>query len=181
MEFTLLYEGELLSAGDSEEKHRLREYFHPQLFQLWHQRPLDSHRWRWHKDQDHNIHEEIDGRHFVPNITTRLKLVGELDILLLRPEEPGRLISGGDVDNKLKTLFDGLRTPNIRTEVPQWMAPNSDREPLLCLFEDDKLITRVNVKVDRLLKDVSPKSVNLVIRVKIKASEVTSYNLPFLG
>ena len=54
-------------------------------------------------------------RGFVPLINQHYGLSCTLDILLLRREQPGRVVmQSGDIDNRIKTLFDGLRMPNTR-------------------------------------------------------------------
>ena len=46
---------------------------------------------------------------FVPLVTREMDVVAELSIIMLRPEIPGQLVTqGGDIDNRLKTLFDAL-------------------------------------------------------------------------
>ncbi|HZO42622.1 MAG TPA: hypothetical protein VFE97_25630 [Methylomirabilota bacterium] len=49
---------------------------------------------------------------FVPLISQRAGLIVELDVLFLRPQLPGAVVSsGGDLDNRIKTLLDALRIP----------------------------------------------------------------------
>jgi hypothetical protein len=62
---------------------------------------------------------------------------------------PGRLITSGDIDNRLKTLFDSLR---ILGEVPA--GPTEDKKPFYVLLEDDKPITHISVETDTLLERV---------------------------
>ncbi|MFP4529290.1 MAG: hypothetical protein ACLFQX_12140 [Candidatus Kapaibacterium sp.] len=183
MEFILQYEGRLKSSGNASEKHALRKYFHNQLFNLWNAPPLAERRYLWRPGGDENVSilEEVEGYYFAPLVCTRLNLVAELDILLLRPEQPGYLISGGDIDNKLKTLFDGLRTPNNIHEIAEREPRNSPDEPLFCLLEDDKLITRVNVRVERLLKPLPEKHISMYIGVSIRASRATLDNISFIA
>ena len=102
-----------------------------------------------------------------------LKLVAELDILLLRPEDPGSIVQRADIDNRLKTLFDALRYPSIPQEIPARWSPADGEAPLFCLLDDDRLITRVNVDTDRLLASNSPDEVDLTIRVRVRALSPT--------
>ncbi|HZM57458.1 MAG TPA: hypothetical protein VFC03_20785 [Acidimicrobiales bacterium] len=78
--------------------------------------------------RDENLSEEpqqgrisilmpIGAHVFAPLICTNLRLLAELDILMLRPEVPGRIINHGDIDNRLKTLFDALRAPSNEQEI----------------------------------------------------------------
>ena len=88
---------------------------------------------------------------FVPLITRLHGLVCELDITFLWREEPGAIINaGGDIDNRLKTLFDALRLPYDATELGR--SPDSgDPINIFCLLEDDLLITRLGLQTGRLL------------------------------
>lgn len=112
-----------------------------------------------------------------------LRLYCELDILVLRPETPGSIVSKfGDIDNQLKTLFDAMRKPIDISEVPVSWIPEADEQPLHCLMEDDKLITRVSVETDRLLiPSVDPLHVSLTIRVQIRGSAATWGNLGLIS
>jgi hypothetical protein len=107
------------------------------------------------------------GYRFLPLVRSKLGVICSLDILFLRRDEPGDLISGGgDIDNRIKVLFDALRVP-AENEVRG--IPGADEDPLLCLLEDDKLISEVNVVTDRLLTPMEGtdhiNDVHLIIRV----------------
>ena len=174
MEFHLLYEGSLRANGDLREKHLLRRAFHKQLAVLWRQVPLSV---------DHrlladpapagtvSVIRHVGPYTFAPLACEALGLVCELDVVFLRPEAPGAILTqGGDIDNRLKTLFDGLRMPRVPTEIPDGERPSADESPFFCLLEDDNLITRVNVATDRLLRvNAGASEVVLVIRATTKA------------
>ena len=61
-----------------------------------------------------------DGGTFVayrPLVRKKLGLACALDILFLRQEEPGQLVlQSGDIDGRIKTLFDALRIPSKQEE-----------------------------------------------------------------
>jgi hypothetical protein len=95
--------------------------------------------------------------------------VCSLDVIFLRRDEPGNLIQGGgDIDNRIKVLFDALRMPQSVEELAG-ATPSTDQEPFYCLLEDDRLITEVKVTTDRLLTppmaSESQNDVHLVMRV----------------
>ena len=96
--------------------------------------------------------------------------VAELEVTLLWPQTPGNIItSGGDIDNRLKTLFDALKVPSEPSALPIGTIPQLGEEPFFCLLEDDSLIARVSVETDRLLEPCSDTSmVRLFIRVKTR-------------
>ena len=108
----------------------------------------------------------------------------ELDVLFLRHGEPGSIITGGDIDNRLLTLSDGLCIPNGIKEI-EYLEKQNDfpiNDPIFCLLEDDSLISRWNVKTDRLLSsNVVPTDVRLVIEVHIKASKSMPRNIGLIG
>jgi hypothetical protein len=111
---------------------------------------------------------------FIPLVCQDLGLTCSVDVMFLRRDEPGSIInSGGDIDNRLKVLFDGLRIPQNAEELAgdQPTAPN---ERFFCLMEDDKLITEVKVTTDRLLRpcgtNEAENDVELIIWVKTFAS-----------
>jgi hypothetical protein len=102
-----------------------------------------------------------------------------LKILFLRKEDAGRVYQGGDLDNRLKTLFDALSVPQI----DQVVEDNSIADPILCLLEDDGLITSVSVETHRLLSNpnASINEVKLIIEVDIGVTQSRLYNQAFLG
>src|SRR2546425_13026292 len=124
MEFTLFYRGELKapSSGSKrvEHKHDIRRYFHRQLRQLWSQPPLATMSQLTDASPEMEvaaqtralIFENVGPFAFRPLVSERINLVANLTITLLRPGPPGSVITrGGDIDNRLKTLFDALRMP----------------------------------------------------------------------
>jgi hypothetical protein len=103
--------------------------------------------WLEHLADDH---QRCGGR-FVPIVTKAGGYSCSLRILFLRRDNPGHLIaSGGDIDNRLKVLFDGLRMPDTVGELGA-LPLEADENPFFCLLEDDSLITSVTVTTDRLL------------------------------
>lgn len=123
------------------------------------------------------------GYRFVPLVSKRLDFICSLNILFLRRENPGDLLAqGGDIDNRIKTLFDALRIPNNSSEVIG--TPEADENPFFCLLEDDCLVTELSVTTDRLLTPLKENQhkneVVLIIQVKIKAVKVSIGNLSLL-
>jgi hypothetical protein len=100
-------------------------------------------------------------------------LICELRIFLLKPEAPGSLVTqAGDIDNRLKTLFDALRVPT-ENEIPKDAKPEPDEDPFFCLLEDDSLIAKIEVDSDRLLRKTQKSTdVHLDIRVVTKPTRI---------
>lgn len=176
MEFTLYYRGPLKSNGGITEKHQLRRAIHKQLKELWNQKPLSGCHEdmldKKSKDQSLNILKSVGGFEFAPLACKKNSFIVELSIFILRLEPPGSIVlNSGDIDNRLKTLFDALRMPSVG-ELPKDVLPDSGETPFFCLLEDDALITKVSVATDRLLEAGLEKSeVVLHMHVVIKAIE----------
>lgn len=175
MEFRLIYEGPLKAASRSNrrvpEKHVIRACFHEQLKVLWEQEPVSP-----LKDILNSPQPTLDLRHpvedfiFVPLVTSKAELYAEIDITILRPGPLGEIITqSGDIDNRLKTLFDALRFPKTNDELPNSAVPTEDQTPYFyCLLEDDNLIHKLSISVDSLLKPVDKNDVFLMLTVRIK-------------
>jgi hypothetical protein len=205
VEFRLLYQGDqLTSDGSTTVKHAIRRQFHPQLRQLWKSntqlakmarlrglytvpaQPLNP-------DDPPEIAQDAffahmgglydrGGIHFVPLIEQSLCLRVSLDILFLRRDQHPLIKDGGDIDNRLKTLFDALRVPDSTSGLGG--TPPPDEDPFFVLLQDDSLISEVKVTTDNLLmlpKQALPnsKDVFLVIDVRLKPTEKVQHNWPF--
>lgn len=184
MEFTLHYRGDLKANRGAKDKQKLRRHFHSQLSILWDQMPLNEmHRFldKVPKKGEVSIIKSVNGYDFAPLINEKLNLIAELSIIMLRPEPPGSIITqSGDIDNRLKTLFDSLKVPAESTAIPKGDSPKNDEHPFFCLLEDDNLISSVSVKTDRLLyKCESSLEVELLIHVKTKTTRSSWDNLAF--
>jgi hypothetical protein len=200
LEFRLLYQGRLLGASREntrpELKHAIRKEFHPQLKELWKTKSPLVERAKFTEtkyEADQLVHRKtgIDliaddftkcGYRFVPVVTEKLHLRCALDILFLRREEPGMLIRSGDIDNRIKTVFDALKVPQNCSEIVG--EKEEDEDPFFCLLEDDKLITEVRVTTDQLLmlpsnSEMDANDAFLAITVKVKPTRLITGNLDF--
>src|SRR5205807_5039259 len=123
------------------------------------------------------------GYKFIPLVTEDLCLRCSIDILFLRPEEPILLMKGGDLDARIKTVFDALRIPSNLQEAGG-IGPQEDEEPFFCLLEDDKLISEIRVVTDQLLvlpkeREMNQNDVFLVIHVKLVPIKTSAENYAF--
>lgn len=191
--FRLTYDGPLKAASQSDcrrlEKHAIRRVFSNQLlYLLYHKeglldKELDT------IERKALEHSEFGKFYFTRGewlflaiVRERLHLVCDLDILFLRREPPGQLVSGGgDIDNRIKVLFDALRVPQDENEL-RGCGPE---KTMACLTEDDKLITGFRVTTDRLLEPpASPSNVNdvrLIINVEVKPTKLTTENMAYFS
>jgi hypothetical protein len=164
MRFTLIYEGPLraASSGDPrrDEKHDIRRKLHPQLLDVWQTHPelgKETFKTQQLKRSGGTLGEDIAlplpkapirDFVFVLLVSATLWAVCELDVLFLRREPPGGVVNfGGDLDNRLKVLFDALRMPDKSSELPPDAVARESEKPFACLLESDKLIT--GFRVDR--------------------------------
>lgn len=182
--FRLTYDGPLKAQSQSEsrriDKHKIRCVFSRQLNNLLNLK------------QSEFFREEVMATGSLPGVTLggilffavvreKLNLVCDLDILFLRRDRPGCLIgSGGDLDNRIKVLFDALRMPQDDNEV-RGLSYEDSSWPLVCLTEGDSLITGFRVTTDRLLgpagSEPEENDVRLIINVEIKATKLNNENL----
>jgi hypothetical protein len=192
----------------AEKKWYIRKHFHPQIAELCQTHSVLKHAiggtWipkqgifgitQVHHSKDggypnpqrqpgyQNLYEPITvgKRRFLPIVRESMALVCGLKVLFLRKEEPGNLIlQGGDLDNRIKTLFDGLRVPS-EGEI---IEDDESTDPILCLLENDSLITSFDIKTDRLLSTPtgSVHQVRLIVEVDINVTQAMLYNLSFLS
>jgi len=203
VEFRLLYSGnQLVSNGDSSQKQVIRRAFHPQLKQLWKSNSQLSKLARLRglyggidpvsQTSTEDAHAvffsrmgglyERGGFHFVPLVEQSLCLRVSLDILFLRRDQHPLIKAGGDIDNRLKTLFDAFRVPD--TTAGLGGIPQEGEDPFFVLLQDDCLISEVRVSTDNLLmlpeqRALDPKDAFLVIGVKLKTTERTAHSWAF--
>jgi hypothetical protein len=162
VKFRLVYDGPLPPADRAPRglKHQIRRQFHPQLRHLWMEHPALARQMKVKSetlnyrpvDLIANAYARPPFR-FVPLVRTANQLACRLEILVLMRKEPYQVFSGderGDLDNRIKTLIDGLRMPRQQTEMKD-VSPTEDEDPLFCLLEDDKVVYEFAVQADRLL------------------------------
>jgi hypothetical protein len=209
MKFTLVFEGPLPPNGGPAEKWAIRKYLSPQLDELWMTHPSlkDAARRRFvpretpfsfsdihhtaddqrpftqvGSDQHIDLCREVErgGRKFWPLVRETFALKCNLGITFLRREDAGRVYQGGDLDNRLKTLFDSLSVPPHENQI---VKDTSIADPIYCLLEDDALIMGADVHTQRLLarSGAGVHDVLLLIEVDVRVVRPRGYNLTFIG
>jgi hypothetical protein len=124
----------------------------------------------------------LKGFHFVPLITRPFELACGLDITFLRRERPGDIVTGGDLDKRLKSLFDAMRLPHNENEL-QDIMPAHENERLYCVLEDDSLITRLSIDTQQLLEPPvegeKETDVHLTLKVTVEVTYLMWGNVGF--
>jgi hypothetical protein len=205
VEFRLLYWGEVLASSNtkrrSAEKQAMRREFHPQLKRLWKTRrnlrflvqdigmrgevisrdgvatvPRTG-TWEGLGFEKMADERPIRGFRFIPLVTENQDVRCSIEILFLRNEDTGNLIiQGGDVDARIKTIFDALRMPKAG-ELSEKDKPEGDEDPFFVLLEDDKLISQVTVSAEQLLllpgkNAISPNDAFLQIKIELSPASL---------
>jgi len=157
-------------------KHGIRQQFHKQLGYLWQTDwflrtsrvwPQDygfkdsttDHWARWAPDQNQMVPlvdvvaetHRAHGYRFVPLVRKEWRLLCNLEIMFLRHDPPGSVVSAGDLDNRVKTIVDTLTMPASPNQLSGHDTPAPDEDPFFCLLEDDQLVSGLTVTTDRLL------------------------------
>lgn len=184
MKFHLTYAGPLKSDGKPRHKNDIRKIIHAQLRNLWEQneslygKPMAGFSTEERKTaivRDRPDKHTKYGIRWMPLIDADDDARIAIDILLLRQGPSGGLISQtGDIDNRLKTLFDALQIPPHQNQFDDRCdAPDDDCFHVL--LEDDSLIGKISVDTDTLLEpvpgrlDIDNNDVRLIITVHVHA------------
>jgi hypothetical protein len=188
MKFKLLYFGEILVNPKKRAQHisDIRMQFHPQLKKLLEHSPWNNMtRYMMPGATKSPVTtKHVGGIDFNPIITPNLKLIAELDIQMLHPEIVG--VARTDIDNRIKTLLDGLRCPQNEHEISENTPRNIG--PIYTLLDDDHLVTKMSINTSHLLSQQifphDPNRINepvfMMVDVNVRVAEGTLENLPFM-
>jgi hypothetical protein len=122
-----------------------------------------------------------NGFNFCPLACEEFSLSCTLDILFLRHGTPSGTISGGDLDNRVKTLIDALSKPSAMSAND---TPQEGEDPLFTLLQDDNQVSALTVQSDTLLEQFSDpdphqRDAIVVIAVELRPYMPTHFNLAF--
>jgi hypothetical protein len=209
VEFRLTYQGLLLATQKdplwaqpdrrADHKRDIRRVFHLQLKRLWEINPYLKHgypvKFDWSSPRSGVTHGctiadylaplyKRNAYSCIPLVREELSLICSIEILFLRPDIHGSILKSGDIDNRIKTLFDALRLPKGSQELCGYNAPQDDEKPFYyCLLEDDSLITHVSVETDILLQPTGEQfdvnDARLVITVRLRPYNTNPANQSF--
>jgi len=176
-------------------KHDIRVALHPQIENFWKSHPSTKipgnaanakfteqglSFWEHYANQHKVVDKSSRIHRFAPLITGKNCYGCAVNVLFLRRDMPDMpLIHQGDLDNRIKILFDALRMPSCTKELVDSPQP-TEQNPCFCLVENDKYIDHVSVTTDRLLAPVGEKeSIEDVIIVVHVVARVMDYELYF--
>lgn len=179
MEIILTYRGRIpAKRSDKEAVWAIRKEFHLQLAKLWGKEPFDVLK-RW-EDAGFSADAPHFTRHwrnqtFVPFLGQDVSVGADLDITLLTgvPIQK-RVISAGDLDNRIKRIVDALRVPKGHGEMVEELPPDAR---WYCLLEDDDVVTSLSAKLGPYLGSDDPAESFAFIRVRPVALRVTFANI----
>jgi len=196
MQFRLTYEGKLYGSSRgstrAKHKHEIRKIFHKQLKVLWNTHPVISQWYFGHQGKEIRVDEwmaekvpSIGNYKFSPLVHTIHHVYCGVDILYLRQGAPGQIMQSGDIDNRLKTIFDALKMPSCREQLGGYEEPGENEQLFYCLLQDDALINRASVETDTLYEPlegdkVEPNDARLIITVDVRRYVPTLFNDPFV-
>jgi len=107
-----------------------------------------------------------------------------LEVLLFQHGHLEGVFSSGDLDNRIKTLIDGLKKPQKMNAFGEYQKPSRGESPFYCLLEDDSLVSAFSVKSDQLYpinkKERNEHYVKAVLSVTIRPTFLTKFNLAFI-
>jgi hypothetical protein len=167
MKFHLSFEGSLPSTGNGNDANprpaklkaiwAIRDAIFPQLEHLASTHAAFSGRTTGSRVLMHSLIPAIliENYRFKALVKARFKVKCGLKIDLLVNHEPGSVFTKhGDLDNRLKTLLDGLRLPQgaheIKTNMqPKYLDARGNPDYYLCLLENDVLITALDIEMQR--------------------------------
>lgn len=153
VEFRLTFDGCLMSTGNGSKPrhvHEVRRQFHPQLKRFWQvNRFLQECRTDYLSFVPAAVIGEFE---FQPLIGEKSQLLVGIEVLFLRAGIQGAVVNNGDLDGRLKTLFDALAVPQHSQQLGS-ESPTEDERPFYCLAQDDRLFTHVDIETDELLQE----------------------------
>ena len=181
MHFCLHYTGRLKSRDNASGKHAIRECLHPQLAALFKTPALSQFIGRSRmQDELAEFSRVVGGKTFRFVIGQEFHAVAALNIIVLLPGKGTHLLTnGGDIDNRIKTLLDALRTPAAPGEIPLSDSFDYSDGGMCCLLEDDNLVDRLSVQVYRDLAPVDERSARCLIEVTTRVTQTVWKNLSF--
>jgi len=184
MKFTLHYEGKLpAQRAGKEDKAVIRDAIEGQLRELWQHQPLSIGSYLDPEPKEGSVSALTHryGHSWAALVSEQMGLRAELDVLLLTPRPSASVVHGGDIDNRVKTLLDGLSAPAQANQLPSNMRETSPTEPQFVLLDDDRLVTRLNVESERLLGAADPDTAYVTIRVNIALTRWMLGNVALAG
>ncbi|WP_050524297.1 hypothetical protein [Pseudorhodobacter wandonensis] len=196
MKLTLIYEGPLKgnSAG-TDEKGAIRHALSPQLSNFWQGTEFlrdwkNPEYWLPTDYEGLSLSQALANEHlkygvrFVPLAFKKLNLKCRLKITLLAAQNQFTLMTSGDLDNRVKTLVDGLHIPASEQEMSDFLKSQYKEAPLYCLMADDDQITEFSVRQEVLWsatqEDFHKGIVKAIIEAEVYPALVTIDGTVFL-
>ena len=182
MEIVLTYEGRIPSKGSNlAAVWQMRKSFDTQLRKLWGKPPFDVLK-KWEDSNFSggapNFLRACEGHTFVPLYGADVGVGVDLNIQLLTgmPAQK-RVVSAGDLDNRIKRIIDALQAPTQKGEMIAGLPPG---QRWYCLVENDSAVLGLRATLGAYLGSEDPSVSFATIVVKPIAMKVTLSNLAML-
>ena len=177
MHITLTYRGPIPgNARKKQDVWRLREAFHHQLAKIRNTEQfnyVDSYLATATHQRRGDLRRRIGGKFFNPFITDLFKTRCSLYIRVFRGMRQFNPVLGNvDLDNRVKTIIDGLRAPSQQGEMIE-----IERETTYVLIDDDSIVDGITIKSDHLLDEDDEEVVLAIVTANIHLSHATWENI----
>lgn len=120
----------------------------------------------------------------VPLVAEEFGVTCSVDVLLFQHGHHEGVFKAGDLDNRIKTLIDGLKKPLKVNAFGDHKKPTRTEKPFFCLLEDDSMISSFSVKSDQFFATTPTQKdehyVKAVLAIKVRPSFPTQFNLAFI-
>jgi hypothetical protein len=184
MEFYLHYDGPLKSNDGAKGKHAIRSILSRQLKSICTSSPFlpaFEQDFKGTRSEGNTVmFKDLGGKRFWFLVNGSLSTVVDLSITLLAPNQSGStIVQGGDIDNRIKTLFDALRIPQNSGEVPADDNFDYSDKGMFCLLEDDRLINSVTIRTFQDHAPANDKSCRVLLHVTTRITAALWGNLYF--
>lgn len=185
MKITLTYRGRIPSARSGGGKDKvaaisdMRLSFHNQLARLWGEHPFEVLK-EW-EDSNFaagapNFIRRVSGVNFVPFYDERKVGIAvglEINLLSGQPKDAPKVISAGDLDNRIKSVIDALHPPQKDSLSQELTALNR----VYCLMSDDEAVKEISASTRPFLDSKQHDDAFVIVEARPMPIRISSDNI----
>lgn len=150
MEYLIIYHGNLPSNGSKDDKGKIREILNDQIKKIW---DTDQYKNLMKSRQSNkkvkDMYVSVADINYLPMISSKIKLYCHIKIEYFSNRSPSEIFTDGDLDNKLKTLFDGLRAITSKQE----KTYEKENQLYYTVLEDDNLVKGLTIETHQIFSN----------------------------